>query len=262
MTAYRYVRLGLLPARKDGSLWRVSASDLEAFRRRAEAPARGRGRGRRRAPWHRRLEDRLLAGDMRGAWGVIEAALTAGCEPDDVYVDVISPAMASIGERWANGEIDIAVEHRASGIVSRLMGQMGPRFSRPGRTRGTVVVGAPEGDRHGLPVALVADLLRGAGFDVVDLGPDVPAGSFVFAASDADRLGAVGISATSPDNEAAIRRTIADLRRAVGPSVPILLGGGAISDAAHAQALGADSWASDGRGAVREIERLMAGSAG
>ena len=131
---------------------------------------------------------------MSGAWSILEAALSSGAEVDQLYLDVISPALVSIGERWEHGEIDVADEHRASAVTGRLIGRLGPRFTRPGRTRGSVVLGAAPGDAHGLPVAMLADLVVGKGFEVVDLGPDVPTASFVHAAGKAARLVAVGVA--------------------------------------------------------------------
>ena len=91
-----------------------------------------------------------MAGDARGAWGVIEAAQAAGADVDEVYLDLVAPAMVSIGRRWESGELDVAVEHRASVIAGRLVGRLGHRFLRRGRNRGTVVLGAPAGERHAL----------------------------------------------------------------------------------------------------------------
>src|SRR5215207_3039240 len=185
MTAYRYVRLGLLNAHKEGGTWSVSTEDLDAFVGRATAPApeSGGGGGRRRAPWASRLEARLLAGDPAGAWGVVEAALAAGTELDEFYLDVLTPAMWAIGTRWETGEIDVADEHRATGIAMRLIGRLGPRFTRRGRTRGTVVLANPQGERHALALAILGDLVRAHGFTVSDLGADVPHESLVRLAS-------------------------------------------------------------------------------
>ena len=187
MTVYRYVRLGVLTAEKSGGTWRVAPEVVEAFIQARDAgpgaSAAAAGRGGRRAPWAERLENRLVAGDARGVWGVIEAAQAAGADLDELYLDIVAPAMVSIGRRWESGELDVAVEHRASVIAGRLVGRLGHRFLRRGRNRGVVVLGAPAGERHGLPLALLADLLRGAGWDVSDLGADVPATSFALAAS-------------------------------------------------------------------------------
>lgn len=239
MTAYRYVRHGLLPAAKSGGTWRVRSVDLDQFRSggttspvRAGSPA----------PWAARLERRLLAGDAGGAWGVVESALAAGSELHEIYLEVISPAMIGIGRRWEAGEIDIAVEHRATGIAMRLIGRLGPRFVRRGRSRGGVVLGAPSGERHALPVALLADLLRLEGWDVSDLGADTPVGSFVHAATTTDDVVAVGLSVTSPDHLGSCNETCAALRDSA-PGVLVVVGGLAISGHEHAVALGAHQYA-------------------
>jgi MerR family transcriptional regulator, light-induced transcriptional regulator len=246
MTAYRYVRTGRLAASKAGSEWRVAVSDVEAMRS-GEAgaaavggpPAAGPGKGRRRRnDYHLRLEDRLLAGDEAGSWSIIENALTAGVDTEEIYLEVLSPAMARIGDDWAAGRVSVAQEHRASVVMLRLIGRLGPRFSRRGRKRGTVVVGAPPGDHHGVPVALAADLLRGAGFSVIDLGADSPASSFVDAGATAERLIGIGISATSSDNEASITEAIDAVHRELG--CPVVLGGQGIPGEAAGKALGAD----------------------
>ena len=216
--------------------------------------------GERRAPWAERLEARLVAGDAPGAWGVVEAALAAGAEPRNIHLDVISPAMAAIGDRWANGELDIAVEHRASSIATGIIGRLGPRFVRRGRSRGVVLLGAPAGERHALPIAIVADLVRSAGFEVHDLGADVPTTSFAKVAMTTGQLRAVGIGVTSHDCLGSVRATIEALRE-VAPLCPVLVGGLAVTSEAHAAELGADGFAANGRLVVPVIERLVAAAA-
>jgi len=233
MTAYRYVRLGVLPARKVGGSWRVSTADLAAVNEQV-APSGSR----RRAPWSERLEARLVAGDAAGAWGVVEAALAAGASIDEIYLDVISPAMRRIGQRWSQGELDIAVEHRATGITFRLLGRLGPRLARRGRTRGAVVVGAPEGERHSLPTAMLADLVRADGWDVSDVGADLPAESFVRSVLDTPDVVAVGVSVSLDEHLPAAATLLRALRAAL-PDVVLVVGGGAISSAEQATALGA-----------------------
>ncbi len=240
MTAYRYVRLGTLQAHKSGNVWRVRREDLDTFR--AAVPAVGVARP--PAPWAERLESRLLAGDGGGAWGVVEAALASGGDPRSIYLDVITPAMVSIGERWEKGELDIAIEHRASGVANRLVGRLGPRFTRRGRTLGTVLVGAPAGEHHALPVSMAADLIRLEGYEVSDLGADTPPASFAMAAESLDRLVAVGISVTSPMNLGSARDTIVLLRDQLN-NVPIMVGGKAIQSDDMRLDLGADFWVRD-----------------
>jgi excisionase family DNA binding protein len=257
MTAYRYVRLGVLPATKSGGTWQVARTDLAAFQAAPPTPAGATGATgrRRRAPWAARLEQRLMAGDARGAWSVVEAALSAGATHDEIYLEVLSPALTSIGERWERGEIDIAVEHQASGIAMRLIGRLGPRFVRRGRTRGSVIVGAPAGEHHNLPVALVADLVRQGGWEVFDLGADTPAASFAHAAQEADDLVAVGVSVTTPEALEAAREALAAVREVVAPGVLLFVGGLAIKDRDHALSLGADDFAINGRELAGLLDR-------
>jgi MerR family transcriptional regulator, light-induced transcriptional regulator len=269
MTAYRYVRSGRLPAHKVGDEWRVRRGDLEAFRSGREVvpgvadsdvdgPAAGEdAAGGARSVFRSRLESRLIAGDEAGSWGMVEAVLASGAGPSDVLNEVLSPCLRSIGARWAAGELAIADEHRASAVATRLIARLGPRFCRPGRRRGTIVLGSISGDRHTLPTAIMGDLLRGAGFDVVDLGPDTPAESFIDTARLADRLVAVGVCVTAPEVLGSVPGAVRTLH-AADLGAPVVVGGGAVPDEATARSVGADHWAAGADAVVALFERLAA----
>jgi excisionase family DNA binding protein len=240
MTAYRYVRHGQLSAEKVDGEWRVTVADLEAFREGSgSGSSRGvPGRSRRTAPWAERMEARLIAGDGSGAWGVVEGAMSAGASVDRVYTEVIAPAMVSIGDRWAAGELDIAAEHRASAVVQRLIGRLGPMLARRGRSRGVIVVGAPAGERHSIVVSMLADLLRAAGWEVSDLGADVPGESFVTAAAESDPV-AVILSVTDSANLPAAAEACAAIRTGRAGTI-VIAGGHALVDSAASASIGAD----------------------
>jgi excisionase family DNA binding protein len=235
MTAYRYVRLGILPARREGREWRVRRDDLEAMGRQ-EPPAPDDG-----APWDQRLVARLIDGDESGAWWVLESAMASGASPAEVLVEVLTPAMRSVGDRWESGDIGVDREHTASAIALRLVGRLGGRFSRRGVTRGVVVLGSTPEELHALPLAIAAEAIRQAGFHVIDLGSRLPIDAFVAAVQRAPMLVAVGVGATTIGQDDALRATIAALHGAV--DVPIVLGGAAVSSRESALELGADVWA-------------------
>ena len=248
MTVYRYVRTGMLPAVKRGSEWRVAVSDLESFSSPAPMPvARG------ETNWSDRLKSRMMAGDERGSWLVVEACMASGLTPERVYLEVMAPALRDIGDAWIRGDATVADEHRASVVAHRLIGRLGSRFAARGRPRGTVVLGAPPGERHRLPMAMVADILRAAGYQVMDLGSDVPVESFVEAVRDTAPL-AVGISVTG----ASSLRPAAEVARAIKAvsDTPILFGGIAVEDAPHAARLGGDGYAADGASAAAWVAGL------
>jgi MerR family transcriptional regulator, light-induced transcriptional regulator len=266
MTIYRYVRLGMLPARKIGGTWRVHPTDLIATHARPDdqgvaAPVpvpTQRGR-RRRAPWSKRLQDRMLAGDAAGSWQVVEAAMASGVEPADVYVEILAPALHGIGAGWEAGTIPIEREHLASGVATAIVGRMGPRFRRRGRHLGSVIIAMPVGERHGLGVAMLADIVAQAGYDVLNVGADTPPASLASAIRSIDDLRAVVISVVGRANLAAAARLI-DASRAADDTVPIIAGGFAIPDAETASRLGAHAWAADPRRLPALIaERARAG---
>ena len=244
MTVYRYVRLGLLRADKVKGTWRVRSSDLQSFQQPvAAAPEAG---TRRRAPWAERLESRLVAGDAQGSWGVIEAALASGAKLDDIYLDLLVSALQSIGRRYRSGELDVSVERRASVIAFRLIGRLGPRFTRRGRNKGVVIVGAAAGETSGIGIAIAADILRQRGWDVSDLGPDVPAAGFTHMVLSTESVVAVGLLAQTVHHLTSTAATISAIR-AASPSVLIVVGGDAVPHQDHAVSVGADHWVADPR---------------
>ena len=95
----------------------------------------------------------------------------------------------------------------------RLVGRLGPRFARRGRKRGTIVLAAPAGETHSLPLALFADLLRARGFDVLDLGGDVPIDSLASTVAGTDNLLAVCLGCTTTSgNDASVTEAIDAVR--------------------------------------------------
>lgn len=240
MTAYRYVRTGRLPARRVGARWHVDPADLGAVLETAGRPGRlaAAGREHSREQLSRRLAVCMVAGDEPGSWAVAEDALSRGTTPEEVVVGVVGAAMQIVGDRWQAGELAVDDEHRAAGIATRLVGRLGPRFTRRGPKRGTLVIGAPPGERHGLPTALATNVLRGRGFDVVDLGADVPANAFAAAVAKAGNPLAAAVGVTAGDHDRGVRAIVRAVR-ATTPGVPVLVGGAGIADAAHATRLGA-----------------------
>lgn len=261
MTAYRYVRHGYLAATKVGGEWKVSRVEIDRFRREhrpvREVPSAGTGSGRKSAPWASRLEARLIAGDSGGASAVIDDAVDAGNDIESVYLDVIAPALVSIGEKWHHKEIDISIEHRATTMVTRLIGQLGGRASRRGRSRGTVVLGAVEGEMHSVPLLILADIVRLAGYEVSDLGPNTPPESFVNVVKVTDGVVAVGVSVFNQACRDVAARTLAGLREAVDDDVVLFAGGAVVADKGDAISLGADEWAANARDFVAVLNATV-----
>ena len=257
MTVYRRVRLGILPARKVGGTWSVDPADLEQA---TTTPERGRRREgmaiRESRSGRERLQARMLGGDIAGSWQVVEAAMASGFEPDEIYVRLLAPSLHAIGESWRSGRVSIDQEHLASSVASTVIGRLGPRFVRPGRKKGVVIVAMPPGERHGLGVAMLADILAGAGYAVLNLGPDTPIASLAAAMRDAGPLAAVVVSVV--DIEPSSGGGSPPGRRPSGGDCRFRAWSGerGIPDERVALDLGADGWVADPRELGDLIEAL------
>jgi methanogenic corrinoid protein MtbC1 len=199
-----------------------------------------------------RLLERLLAGDEAGGWHVVESALVARMRPDRAHLDLLAPCLREVGDRWAAGTLTVGDEHVASVTAARLAARLSPLRGRRGRTRGTVVLAGAPGELHGLPIILLANVLRARGWGVVELGPDTPPDAVVDAARDVDRLVAVGISIGRDRAVAAGARVLAETRAAL-PDVLLLVGGPGVPDAAAARRIGGDAWGAD----ADEVDALL-----
>lgn len=229
MTAYRYVRTGRLAAHKVSGQWQVTEVDLEAFMTHPPAVTS------RREAVPQLIEERLIAGDENGTYQLAESAMASGADAEEVYLDLIAPAMIGVGRRWQDGKISIADEHVASSTALRVISRLGHRVSSRGRMRGTILLATIAEDHHYLPTAIMRDLLRFRGFDVQDLGANTPAQSILDRARQFPDLLAIGISATNPGHDNTVAETL-EVLEAVG--VPIVVGGSAFADAEHIRSLG------------------------
>lgn len=229
MTAYRYVRTGRLPAHKLAGQWQVLEDDLASFETNPKTPKP------RQENLPRLIEERLIAGDENGSYQLLEDAMASGADAEEVYLDLLSPAMVGVGHRWQQGEISIADEHVASSTALRVISRLGPRVSSRGRMRGLIVLATISNDFHYLPTAILRDLLRFRGFEVQDLGANTPSESIIERARSSADLLAVGLSATSPGQDDIVRDTLSQLAEL---EVPVVVGGSAFSGPDHIARLG------------------------
>jgi MerR family transcriptional regulator, light-induced transcriptional regulator len=138
----------------------------------------------------------------------------------------------------------------------RLISRVGARFARRGPKRGSIVITTPPAEQHSAPVATAADPLRWAGFNVIELGADTPAGALAQVLAGVPDLLAVAMACTTQASTTSARRVIAHLGVAL-PGTTVLLGGAAITDADQALRLGADGFSGRrGDDLVRAVEEL------
>jgi excisionase family DNA binding protein len=254
MTAYRYVRTGQLSAARRNGRWLIAEDDLQAFassrsKRRPHDRAGGATPG---SPSS--LVQRLLQGDEGGCWQLLQTAAEHGRSPQELLTALLAPAMKRIGDRWEAGDLTVADEHRASAVALRLLARVAPMCLRPGRPRGDVLLACVPGEQHSLPPAIVAAIVRGAGYHVVELGADTPLEALHEAVLGRNLL-AAGLSVASHDRLPACRLG-AEVVRSAAPATLLMIGGPAVTTAQQAQDLGADRWAADAHGVVTALEEM------
>ena len=166
------------------------------------------------------------------------------------------PALATIGDRWEQGTLDIYVEHRATEIVFRLIGQLSSKFTRRGVDRGTVIIVAPEGEKHSISIALAADVLRLEGWKAMNLGANLPASELAKAAKSAQNLVSVCVATTMSSSLHETAKSILAVRSVAGPKVKCFVAGLAIKSEDQAQELGADLWVASPRELIVALDSL------
>jgi diguanylate cyclase (GGDEF)-like protein len=174
----------------------------------------------------------LCAADGPAADAVVEEALSAGVAPTTIQVGVIMAGMGRIGELWEQGEITVADEHAATGLSYRaLLPLQEPLQIAPPRSRERVVLAAVEGQMHVLGLRMVADVLEGAGFEVLYLGADVPCGALrAFVAEHVPAL--IGLTSTQAHDAPHLAQEIVAIHE-VNPAGRIMFGGNGVPPEWH-----------------------------
>jgi 5-methyltetrahydrofolate--homocysteine methyltransferase len=211
-------------------------------------------------PEFQTLVDAVRDGDAGAAVAAARAALDAGAEPIRLVSEGLSPAMAAVGRLFEEGDCfvpELLMAARANKAVFEILR---PLLSRTGvEPVARVVLGTVKGDMHDIGKNLVGALLEGGGFEVVDLGVDVPPARFV-AAIEEHRPELVGLSALLTTTMPGMKTTLEALQAAgLRERVKVMVGGAPVTDS-FARSVGADGYADNAASAVDLARRLIGGA--
>jgi 5-methyltetrahydrofolate--homocysteine methyltransferase len=185
---------------------------------------------------------------MDGADELTVRALAEGCTAQRILDDALMPGMRKVGERFRDRVIFVPDVLLAARAMHAAMAHLRPLFlTQSVQRRGVFVLGTVRGDLHDIGKKLVAMIVEGAGWDVVDLGTDVPPERFAETARQHPGC-AVGLSALLTTTMVHMEATVRAIRDAA-PDTRIIVGGAPV-DAAFASSIGADAYAADPQGAV------------
>ena len=198
----------------------------------------------------------VLAYDEAQAKSLTQAEIDAGTDIETILNDGLISAMDDVGKKFSEGDLFVPEMLMAAQAMKAGLEILKPHLgSDSAANKGTVVIGTVKGDLHDIGKNLVAMMMEGAGFNVVDLGVDVDADKFVAAAKD-NEANVVALSALLTTTMPAMEATVNAIKEA-GLATKTIIGGAPVTQA-YADQIGADGYSDDAPGAVELARSLQA----
>ena len=197
-----------------------------------------------------KISEAVIESDVGAIVGLTEQALGEGLSPQEILDNGLVSGMDHVGVEFKEGNMFIPEVLLSAKVMHTSLDILEPMFAETGtRMVGKVVIGTTQGDLHDIGKNLVGMMMRGAGFEVFDLGTDVAADVFVEAVRE-KTPDIVGISALLTTTMAGMRDTIEALQEAgLRDQVKVMIGGAPVTRD-FAQKIGADGYAPDAPTAV------------
>ena len=205
----------------------------------------------------KKLYDAVLEGDFEGVKSNLQAALDAKLDPIIILNDGMIAAMGEVGCRFEAGDYYVPEMLIAARAMQSGMAFLKPHLQQTDRkSSGKVVIGTVKGDLHDIGKNLVALMLEGAGFEVIDLGVDVPIEEFIRVVQE-EKPDIVAMSALLTTTMQMMKETI-DAFEAAGlrDKVKFIIGGAPVTES-YANKIGADGFSSDASRAVNVAKSLI-----
>jgi methanogenic corrinoid protein MtbC1 len=193
---------------------------------------------------------------MDGADELTRQALDLGINPDDILNGALIKAMDRVGEKFTQKKIFVPQMLIAAKAMNASMEHLKPFFkSGEVKRKGKFIIGTVAGDLHDIGKNLVAMIVEGAGWEVIDLGVDVSAAKFIQSISE-NRDAIVGLSALLTTTMQNMHKIVSEIKKEF-PEVKLLIGGAPVTERFKNE-IGADGFSADPQGAVNYLNSLVA----
>jgi len=208
-------------------------------------------------PIIREIYDAILAGHSKIVEAKVPAALGAGLAPQQIMEEGMIAAMAEVGRLFEEGEYFVPEMLIAARAMQTGLVLLKPSLKKENvPSAGKVAIGSVLGDLHDIGKNLVAMMLEGAGFEVLDLGTNVTSAKFVAAVTEKN-VRIVALSALLTTTMSGMKATIDALAQAgVRSRIKVMVGGAPITET-FARQIGADGYAPDASRAVALAKSLL-----
>jgi 5-methyltetrahydrofolate--homocysteine methyltransferase len=202
------------------------------------------------------LAEAVIKGDANGAVQITKQAIGERTPAGSILKEGLVAGMDVIGERFKNNQVYIPEVLIAARAMKAAMAILEPELVKAGvKPVGNCVIGTVQGDLHDIGKNLVAMMMKGAGFNVIDLGVDVASEKFVERAK-ATGAQLVGMSTLLTTTMPSMEKTLKAIRGA-GLKAKVMIGGAPVTQN-YADKIGADGFAPDAASAVDLAKRLIA----
>lgn len=207
-----------------------------------------------------RIQQAVIRGEREQIEFLVTSALEEGAAPLDLVNQALIPAIDEVGRRYENQtyflpQLILGAETMKLGFAT-LRPRLEAKHQAP---LDKIVLATVQGDIHDIGKNIVAVLLENYGFQVIDLGKDVPAAAIIEAA-EREKAELIGLSALMTTTMPRMAEVIAEVKRRQ-LKVKVIIGGAVVTPE-YAQKIGADSWATDARDGVKKAQQLLAQSRG
>ncbi|HUS79783.1 MAG TPA: corrinoid protein [Armatimonadota bacterium] len=204
------------------------------------------------------LAEAVISGNKSQAESLTQAAIDEGVKPGQIINEALIAGMSVVGEKFKNNEFYVPEVLIAARAMQSAMALVKPLVGEGEiQARGKVAIGTVKGDLHDIGKNLVAMMLEGGGYDVVDLTVDVSPEQFVGAVNE-QGCNAVALSALLTTTMPSMKDTIDALSEAgVRGKVKVIIGGAPVTQS-YADEIGADGYAPDAASAVDKLSELLA----
>ncbi|MCM8790672.1 MAG: corrinoid protein [Candidatus Omnitrophica bacterium] len=203
------------------------------------------------------IRDAIMNGDRAAVVALTKAALEEGISLKDVMDKALIAGMEIVGGKFKRNEIFIPEVLISAKAMQEGMALLEPHFTKHGiKPVGRVLIGTVKGDLHDIGKNIVSMMLKGACFEIEDLGIDVSPQRFIDAAK-AKEVDVIAMSSLLTTSMGAMKDTINALKESgIRHKVKVLVGGAPVTQD-FASAIGADGYAKDAAGAVDKARELL-----
>jgi corrinoid protein of di/trimethylamine methyltransferase len=207
----------------------------------------------------KKLHDAILTGDLKTAVAITQQAIEEKLDPSELIANTMVPAMAEVGRLFECEEYFVPELLLSARAMKGALELLRPLLAATGaQPAGRVVIGTVKGDLHDIGKNLVASMLEGGGFEVVDLGTDVTPEKFIAALRESNSS-ILALSALLTTTMLSMKSTIDALKTAgVRDKIKVMIGGAPVTQQ-FANEIGADGYSENANSAVT-LARKLAGA--